>query len=81
MVRGKRDTVVMPVLPRWQHKITEPAAHDSADVGWYMNGISHDLQYQVRKYTRSAINNQNGPWANGVLRLCPHAYVPRHFEL
>jgi hypothetical protein len=39
--------------------LAESRAYDSVGVGWYMNGISPDLQNQVRKYTRGAINVQN----------------------
>jgi carbohydrate-selective porin OprB len=39
--------------------LAESRAYDSVGVGWYMNGISPDLQSQVRKYTGGAINVQN----------------------
>jgi hypothetical protein len=39
--------------------LAESRAYDSVGVGWYMNGISPELQNQVRTYTRGAINVQN----------------------
>ncbi len=39
--------------------LAESRAYDSAGVGWYMNGISPDLQNQVRTYTGGAVNVKN----------------------
>jgi carbohydrate-selective porin OprB len=39
--------------------LAESRQYDSAGVGWYINGISPDLQKQVRTYTGGAINVQN----------------------
>lgn len=39
--------------------LAESRAYDSVGVGWYMNGISPDLQNQVRRYTGGALNVKN----------------------
>ena len=39
--------------------LAESRAYDSAGIGWYMNGISPDLQNQVRTYSGGTINVQN----------------------
>ena len=39
--------------------LAESRAYDSVGVGWYMNGISPDLQNQVRNYTGGALNVKN----------------------
>jgi len=39
--------------------LAESRQYDSTGVGWYMNGISPDLQNQVRRYTGGALNVQN----------------------
>lgn len=39
--------------------LAESRQYDSAGIGWYMNGISSDLQYQVRRYTGGLLNVQN----------------------
>ena len=39
--------------------LAESRAYDSVGIGWYMNGISPDLQNQVRTYSGGTINVQN----------------------
>jgi porin len=39
--------------------LAESRAYDSVGVGWYINGISPDLQSQVRRYTGGLLNVQN----------------------
>lgn len=39
--------------------LAESRQYDSVGVGWYINGISPDLQHQVRTYTGGLLNVQN----------------------
>jgi len=39
--------------------LAESRQYDSTGIGWYMNGISPDLQRQVRTYTGGTLNVQN----------------------
>ena len=39
--------------------LAESRQYDSAGVGWYINGISSDLQYQVRRYTGGLLDVKN----------------------